>query len=271
MRRNIDPMRVFLGDLAHYTIRLTNNHTPINIGFIAAYLKKYLGDSVEVKLFKNPDLLMDEIDRHCPDVLALSNYVWCQSISELVLRYYKRRKPSGTTVWGGPNFPMNEIHKARQYLMTRPYVDFYIPYEGEIPALNIVRALMERGGNAKLLQRTSPELFEGSFFITDKGELHGRNIGIQMKDINDVPSPYLTGLLDPFLAEELHPMFETQRGCPFHCGFCHTGLDYYNKGRVFSLDRCKEEILYITSTVPDPTKSHLYITDSNFGTSGDSP
>ena len=257
--------RVYLGDLAHYTIKLTNNHTPINIGFIAAYLKRFLNEQVEMRLFKNPDILLEAIKQNPPDILALSNYVWCQSISELCLEFYKSVKPDGITVWGGPNFPMNERPKARAYIQARPYLDFYIPFEGETPMLNIAKAFQEHGPKLLRIKSQIEDRLEGAFFLSDSGELLGKNIGIQLKDINEVPSPYLEGWMDPFLKEGIYPMFETQRGCPFHCGFCHTGLDYYNKGRSFSLERCKEEILYITKTVPDPTKAHLYITDSNFG------
>lgn len=257
-------MRVFLGDLAHYTIKLTNNHTPLNIGFIAAYLKSQV-PSAEIKLYKDPARLVKDIEQNPPDVLALSNYVWCQSVSEDVFKFYKKFKKDGVTVWGGPNFPMNELHKARKYLVDRPYVDFYIPYEGETPFYNIVKAIAEHGHDVQKLKKDHQACFDGSHFLSPAGELIGNKIGLQIPDINLIPSPYLEGWMDQFLHEGLHAMFETQRGCPYKCTFCHTGLDYYSRGRTFSLDRCKKEVEYITSVVPDPTKTHLYITDSNFG------
>lgn len=258
-------MRIFLGDLGHYTIKLTNNHTPINLGFIAAFTHGQLKDAVDFQLFKNPHKLAEAIAKNPPDILGLSNYVWCQSISEDIFKYYKRVKPDGITVWGGPNFPMNELHKAKHYLLSRPYVDFYIPYEGETPFYNIAKTVLEKGNDIRNLKANHAEAFEGSFLVTQAEELLGKNIGVQIKDINTIPSPYLEGWLDEFLHEGLHPMFETQRGCPYRCKFCHTGLDYYNRGRSFSLERTIQEIEYITSVVPDPTKAHLYITDSNFG------
>jgi len=258
-------MKIYLGDLGHYTINLTNNHTPINLGFIAAYVSSILKDRVEFKLFKDPNRLIKAIDDDPPDILGLSNYVWCQSVSEDMLIYYKKTKKDGIGVWGGPNFPMNELHKTKDYLANRPYVDFYIPYEGETPFLKITEAALKYGTDIRELQEKHSDDFDGSFFITEDGELRGKNIGIQIPDIGTIPSPYMTGWLDEFLHEGLHPMFETQRGCPYKCTFCHTGLDYYNKGRSFTLERTIEEIQYITNTVPDPTKAHLYITDSNFG------
>ena len=212
-------MKIYLGDLGHYTVKLTNNHTPIGIGFIAAYLKKNLQNHAEIRLFKNPDLLIDAIESSPPDVLGLSNYIWCQSISEEVLQFYKKTKPDGVAVWGGPNFPMTEPLKAKQYLLDRPYIDFYIPFEGEIPAVNIVKTVVDTNKSVRQLKRDQPDSFEGSYFISEQGELVGKNIGVQLKDINEIPSPYLEGFLDPFLAEGLHAKFETQMGCPYHCTF----------------------------------------------------
>lgn len=259
-------MRVFLGDLGHYTIRLTNNSTPLNIGFIAAYLKLHLKNEIDITLFKNPDELVDAINREKPKILGLSNYIWCQSISEDILRYYKQTVPDGIAVWGGPNFPMNELHKATTYLSKRPFIDFYIPFEGETPMFNIAKSMIEESEDIAYLKERQPERFEGSFFISKSGALVGHKIGVQIPDINTIPSPYLEGWMDPFLKDEgLHAMFETQRGCPYSCTFCHTGLSYYNKGRSFSLDRLKEEINYIINIASDPARIQLHITDSNFG------
>lgn len=258
-------MKIFLGDLGHYTIKLTNNHTPINIGFIAGYAKKHLGSQADIRLFKDPGRLIDEIEKNPPDILALSNYVWCQAVSEEMFKFYKRRNKNGVAVWGGPNFPMNELHKAKPYLLQRPYIDFYVPFEGEIPFLRIAEMVLRHGFHAPALKDTCGDCLEGAFFISKEGELIGNQIGIQIPDLSTIPSPYLDGWMDEFLAEGLHAMFETQRGCPYKCAYCHTGLDYYNRGRAFSLERCKQEIEYITETVKDPTKTHLYITDSNFG------
>ena len=258
-------MKIFIGDLAHSTIILTNNHTPINIGFIAAYVKSILKDKVDIKLYKNPHKLLDDIKKDPPDILGLSNYIWCQSVSEDVFQFYKKVKEDGITVWGGPNFPVNELHKAKQYLVDRQYVDFYIPFEGETPFLNITKAVLEFGNDAKKLKSIHQNCFDGSFFISENNELIGNNIGVKIKDINSIPSPYLEGWLDSFLKQGFHPMLETRRGCPFRCSYCHTGLSYYNQGRSFSLDSIKKEIEHIVKTVSNPKKTRLEIADSNFG------
>jgi radical SAM superfamily enzyme YgiQ (UPF0313 family) len=81
-------------------------------------------------------------------------------------------------------------------------------------------------------------------------------------NINDIPSPYLTGLCDKFLNDNLLPLIQTTRGCPFTCTFCQAGHSYFNKIRRFSIDRIKDEIEYISKRAAVP---ELMLADANFG------
>jgi len=258
-------MRIFLRDLVHYTLKLANNHTPLNIGYIASYVRKMIGEDADITLFKDPKKLIEAIEQNPPELLGLSNYVWCQAVSENILKFFKKKNPEGIALFGGPNFPMNEVAKAKQYLVDRPYVDFYVPYEGETPTVNIISSYLRFGRDLSKLKASGPENFAGAFMLTDKNELVSEHIGVQIPDLDTIPSPYLEGWMDSFLDEKLHAMFETQRGCPFQCTFCHTGLSYYNRGRAFSEQRVHAEIDYIIDRVEDPSKVSIYITDSNFG------
>lgn len=258
-------MKLYFGDLGHYTIVLTNNMVPLNVGYIAAYLKANLGKDVDITLFKNPNLLLKAIDKSPPDVLALSNYVWNQSISELIFQSYKKQIQNGLTIWGGPNFPINEPQKTRIYLKERPYVDFYVPYEGEVPTFTIVKSWMESGMSIDEMKKSQPECFEGAYFLLHSGELASWNIGVRVQDLNEIPSPYLAGLMDPFLKDGIFPIIEFSRGCPYTCAFCHTGLSYYSKIRFFNSARIKQEIHHILALTPDVTHSHLEIADTNLG------
>ena len=79
----------------------------------------------------------------------------------------------------------------------------------------------------------------------------------RIKDINILPSPYLTGLLDEYFNFPLIPMIETTRGCPFSCAFCvdaHAARD-----RVYRYDsqRTEEELYYIAKKVFQLIQSEL--------------
>jgi len=75
------PLRVYICDLTHDTVVLVSDTIPINIGFIAAYAKKVLGDDMEIALFKYPRSVIDAIEANPPDVVALSNYSWNSKLS----------------------------------------------------------------------------------------------------------------------------------------------------------------------------------------------
>ena len=87
----------------------------------------------------------------------------------------------------------------------------------------------------------------------------------RIKDLDEIPSPYLTGILDKFFDGKLTPFIETNRGCPFTCSFCHTGADYFHKLNKFSEDRVKEEIKYIGKKAGKLGITNLHLADVNFG------
>ncbi len=254
-------IRIYLGDLGHFTTVLTNNVTPINIGFIGALLKKHLKDRIEVRLFKNPQVLIDAIYKEPPRILGLSNYVWNHSISAMMLKLFKKIRPDGVTVWGGPHFPINEVYKAKNFLVEKPYVDFYVPLEGELAVLNIAKAIVEENKSIKQLKISHPEYFKRSCFISN-GKFINAESDLEIEDLNAIPSPFLTGLMDEFLEAGFYPMIETQRACPFTCAYCRA---LHSKIRHFDTERIKKEIKYIAHKVPDVKKSCLVLADTNFG------
>ena len=87
----------------------------------------------------------------------------------------------------------------------------------------------------------------------------------RIKELDEIPSPYLSGMLDRFFDGCLVPFLETNRGCRFACTFCHTGNIYFNKINTFSIDRIRAEIEYIGKRISELGITHLYLADTNFG------
>jgi hypothetical protein len=88
-----------------------------------------------------------------------------------------------------------------------------------------------------------------------------------------VPSPYTSGLLDPYFTGELVPLLETNRGCPFSCTFCSEGVSYYNRVTRRPGARTREELLYIGERLAPllasgRARNELILADSNFGMYG---
>ena len=50
----------------------------------------------------------------------------------------------------------------------------------------------------------------------------------RIRDLSEIPSPYLEGKMDEFFDGKLQPTIQTTRGCPFTCTFCVEGLSYYS-------------------------------------------
>jgi len=86
-------------------------------------------------------------------------------------------------------------------------------------------------------------------------------------EIEEIPSPWLSGVLDEFFDGHLAPLLETNRGCPFACTFCVQGVRWYTKVHNFSKDRLREEIDYIGRQIRarSPSMGFLRIADSNYG------
>ena len=86
------------------------------------------------------------------------------------------------------------------------------------------------------------------------------------RNLDEIPSPYLTGHMDKFFDGKLSPMMETNRGCPFSCTFCHEGNQLISKVNHFSIERVKAELDYIAAAVQRAPIliSNLTFADPNF-------
>ena len=60
-------------------------------------------------------MIENELESHPPDILALSNYAWCNRISREISKIFKQLNPNGIVVWGGPNFPL-DIKSQEKFL-----------------------------------------------------------------------------------------------------------------------------------------------------------
>ena len=84
-----------------------------------------------------------------------------------------------------------------------------------------------------------------------------------IKNLDEIPSPFLNGMVDKFFKVGLWPILETNRGCPFACTYCVWG----NKSKIYhySVSRIKSDIDYCRTHVQD---GFLMLADANFGLFG---
>ncbi|MBI3129754.1 MAG: radical SAM protein [Acidobacteria bacterium] len=245
-------------DLTHTAQGIGAPTFPLGVSFVMAYARQELGDAFTYRLCKFPEELSEVLTRERPTVLCFSNYSWNFELAYAFARRAKALDPRVVTVFGGPNFPTLASEKA-EFLAGRPAMDFYIELEGELGLVDLVQNLEEVGFDARRLKSEGRRMANTTYL--EQGALISGEIA-RIVDVNRIPSPYLTGLLDPFFDQPLQPLLETTRGCPFSCTFCADGLTSKNKIARFDPERTRAEIRYIASHVKNVDE--LIITDLNF-------
>jgi hypothetical protein len=218
---------------------------------------------VESRLFAYPDVLLEALRLDPPDVLMLSNYMWNEWLSFHFAKLAKRIKPETLVVMGGPNISL-ETERQIEYVRTHPEIDVYALGEGDVLGGEIVKQFLDAG---KSLVNFGNRQIPSAIYRRADGEVVRNEMWDRGKEIEEIPSPWLTGILDKFFDGKLAPLLETNRGCPFQCTFCVQGVRWYAKVHNFSKQRLREEIDYIGRKIKmlSPAMKFLRIADSNYG------
>jgi putative methyltransferase len=256
--------RIYLGNLLYPGAGVS---FPLNIGYVAETLKQYLPNQFEIELFINPKELEHAIEHAPPRILALANYVWHRNINRQMIRYAKDVSASTITVLGGPSFARSDTEWLSNYFETHPFLDFYVDGEGEWKFLEIAKQGIKHGYDVNLMK---PYICKDVFFHEGETFSEGTRLlehaDLQQETLDQIPSPYLNGTMDKFFDnEELAPMIETVRGCPYACTFCCWGGPSVNKLRQFSVERVKAEVDYIAEKSRNRQSKWLIMSDGNFG------
>jgi radical SAM superfamily enzyme YgiQ (UPF0313 family) len=249
---------IYLVDLTHRGFVLSSNVFPLSIGLIGAYLLNKRKEEFEVVLFKYPEDFSSEFEKRKPDVIGFANYSWNFNISYEFAKVIKSITPNIPIIFGGPNYGL-EKEEINEFWKKNKFIDFYIVREGEEAFLQLIEILLINDMNYNKIKESNIKLSNCHYLY--KNEVI---IGPDLPRLNleDIPSPYLMGLMDKFFDLSLAPMIHTTRGCPFSCTFCTEGSPYYNivEQRMATL---LEELDYIAKRVRGPLD--LYISDANFG------
>ncbi|MBL8701710.1 MAG: cobalamin-dependent protein [Alphaproteobacteria bacterium] len=257
--------RVFIGDLRYnYGGILASDCMPLGIAYIKAVMdKRHRADAVGSRLFVYPDRLLAALKESPPDVLMLSNYVWNEELSHEFFRIAKQLNPNVLTVMGGPNISL-EAERQATYLDRHPALDVYALGEADFLATDILEGFMDAGMSVK---RFGAKGMDSIAYRTPEGQVVVNKTKPRHRDVEQIPSAWLTGIQDEFFDGRLAPMIETNRGCPFTCTFCVQGTSFYTKVHNFPIEQIKEEIHYIARRIKErsPKMGTLRIADSNYG------
>lgn len=161
------------------------------------------------------------------DILGLTCYVWNQAYNDQLAAYYKKIRPDGIVVYGGPQVP-EDLEEKNQYDQ-RDFLDYSIEGLGEIA---FAEWLLDQ-------PRSNDVLFE-------------------------MPTPYTDGVFTNLFdtGESFKVSFETNRGCPYRCAFCDWGGQAKSKLTRFEPEKIYKTIDYIYQ---HDNVNELEILDANFG------
>lgn len=220
-----------------------NCFLPYSAGMLQAYAqsKSEIREAYEFQpiIFKREEIskVLARMYANPPSVLGLSCYIWNFEYN-MALAKAARANFGCVIVAGGPHIPVD----SGAFFAAHPEVDVAINYEGERAFAEILRKLIDGG-------------------VVTKDAIKGQRI----EHLDELPSPYLTGVFDSLMGEnpdvDFHASQETHRGCPYSCTFCDWGSAVLSKVRRFSQDRIYSELRWMTSRKIDL----IYNCDANYG------
>lgn len=255
-------IKIFLGDLVHSYQKTSTWTFPLNVGYIAAYTNKIFGNQVEVEIFKRPELLIEAIQTENPALVALSFCTWNDRLNRRVMQIAKQNDKSCFTVGGGYNITSLNMTepRLRTFFELHADCDAYVFNQGELGFAALVEKFLVSDCDIRKFKQSATAGCITNCLREDDTILTGEKLET-IKDLDEIPSPYLTGLFDKFFAEPMIPLLETNRSCPYRCSFCAWGIGT-EKLTKFSLQRVLDEVEYFSKRT---TKSNsMHICDANF-------
>lgn len=207
---------------------------------LKAYLRKhYRGEedlTIEVLNFSNKvsvEEICAKLLEENSNIIGYSCYVWnIEKILEVV-KYLKDKTKEIIHIVGGPEISLNRILS-----LTDPSIaDYYVIGEGEKKLLHLLHYLKEKTNGRKLV-------FPAGIAHWQNNKLNYWEDKETIKNLDEIPSIYLTGSIEDRLYVRQQAFMETQRGCRYRCKYCvyHKNLSSYF---YYSLERIFDELDYL--------------------------
>jgi hypothetical protein len=225
---------------------------PLVSGYLQAYAStdqtvasEYCFSTYTTSIKTPYETILREVLSRDSDVYAISVYVWNSGLVRRLVADLRHARPRSQVILGGPQV----MHHGLKYLHPADESVTICNTEGEVTFTEYLRALSD----------DVPDLADvaGLSFYRD-GELIDTGPRTRIQDLNSIPSPILNGMIKP---EYSIGIIETNRGCPYHCGFCYWGAATNDRVHRFDEDRVRDELTWMARN----GAIFLYIADANWG------
>jgi len=229
-------------------------YLPYSVGILWSYCqtREYIKENVELDLMvwkREPiEELAHKLSKN--DMVAFSTYVWNRNYNFKLAQRVKEINPNVFIFFGGPEPPITKKDIFSKYM---PFCDVVIRGEGEYIFADLVEKYLQGKDYTKQM----------GLLINKNGEVQDNGPAARINDLDEVPSPYLTGVFDKILPyeKEWNTVIETNRGCPYKCTFCDWGSLTYSKIKKFGLTRVFHEIEWMAEN----KIGYMDVADANFG------
>jgi tRNA A37 methylthiotransferase MiaB len=232
------------------------NILPLVSGYLQAYAStdsyitsEYTFEKYTASARDPVDTIVRDVLGTAADVYAFACYVWNMGRIRSLIKRLREYDPHAHIILGGPQV----MHHGHEYLNTRDEQLTLCNGEGEATFAEYLRELIE----------PQPDLSRvmGLTFCRD-GVLETTPQRPRIADLNTIPSPFLSGLFDPNTYSTT--VIETNRGCPFACGFCYWGAATNDRVYRFDEERVRDEINWVSRN----GIVYMFIADANWGMLG---
>ena len=230
------------------------SYLPYSVGILQAYAQAHLQHPEQfeflIPVYKRQPVVDAIAQLTTADAVFFSAYVWNVNLSTAIAKEFKAQYPDRLVVFGGPQVP----DQAEDFLRQHPYIDLVCHNEGEQAFVQILEHLTDRSWGEV-----------GSVSWLEREQFHTNPWLPRLKDFQDAPSPFLSGIFDPLMQRDQDQkwiaIWESDRGCIFRCSFCDWASLVNSKVSKFDMPRIEKELEWIGKH----QIGYVFCANANFG------
>ena len=222
---------------------------PLGVCYLKAFLEV---NGIPTKVFHQIDESNEEIvtlvSAFKPSLVGFSTMSCVFKTGTKIARELKKER-AVNIVFGGEHISAivsDELNHKSQLATAEfrdhPYIDYMIPFEGEIALLNLVRALDHKESTTNIPGVVCFDKLNSRAVLTEKVQRIVSLDNLPMADRSDLPYHKYQSVDDVDGLEYLH----TTRGCKYNCTYCATPVSSAGKTATNSAEHILDEIEFVS-------------------------